>query len=162
MQCGVASPRELVSEDIREKCVDAYGKLELRSEVEEAFAFLRKEGWQVWAFTTGNVERVKGYFDRGGVDMPTDRIVSCDGLGVAKPDLRAYRFVYEKFEKEDEKWFAAAHMWDVVAATKVGFRGAWTDVLEGDAAVDVFGEGKLEVMGGGLGEMVKGVVERSR
>lgn len=59
---------------------------------------------------------MQGYFNRGGVDMPAERFVSCDTQGVAKPALAAYRPVYEKFGKDDQKWFAAAHMWDVSAA----------------------------------------------
>lgn len=122
---------------------------------------LRREGFIIWCFTTGDVKRVKGYFERAEIEMPIVNIISCDGTGVVKPALAAYRGVWDRFGEGDVKWFAAAHMWDVAAATKVGFRGAWSDVLEGEAATDLFGE-RVEVLAEGVGDMVRQVIERSK
>lgn len=63
-----------------------------------------------------------GVFPEGRVDFPKDRFRSCDDLGVAKPDLAAYRPLYGELERDgvEERWFAAAHMWDVTAAMVVG------------------------------------------
>jgi 2-haloacid dehalogenase len=63
--------------------------------------------------------------------------------------------------EKDVKWFAAAHMWDVTAATKVGFRGAWSSVYENEACLDIFDDAKLEVVAGGLLEMAQQIVEKS-
>ncbi|KAH7414154.1 HAD-like domain-containing protein [Phaeosphaeria sp. MPI-PUGE-AT-0046c] len=159
-QCGVPNPHSLVSDEQREECIAGYAALEVREGVKEAFNLLRNEGFAVWCFTTGDVGRVKGYFDRADIDMPVENVISCDGTGVVKPALAAYQGVWDRFGQEDVKWFAAAHMWDVAAATKVGFRGAWSDVLEGEAAVDIFGEG-VEVLAKGVVDMARRVVEKS-
>ncbi|KAJ4332649.1 hypothetical protein N0V87_008209 [Didymella glomerata] len=160
--CGVADPRALATDEEREQCIEGYGALELRTGCREAFQLLRDSGFTVWCFTTADVQRVRGYFERAGVEMPLQNFVSCDVAGVAKPALSAYRSVWDRLGKDDVKWFAAAHMWDVTAATKVGFRGAWSAVYEKEACLDVFSESKLEIVAGGLEEMAQQIVEKSK
>jgi 2-haloacid dehalogenase len=160
--CGVAEPRKLATDEQREQCIEGYSSLELRPGCEEAFQYLRENGFTVWCFTTGDIQRVKGYFDRAGVNVPLENIVSCDKLGVAKPALPAYEFIYKRFDKDDVKWFAAAHLWDVAAATKVGFRGAWSAVYEKEAALDVFSDAKLEVLEDSLMDMSRAIVEKTK
>ncbi|KAK3676545.1 hypothetical protein LTR78_003821 [Recurvomyces mirabilis] len=133
MLCGVLGPRKLATDDDREQCIEGYSNLQLRPGCRECFQLLRDNGFTVWCFTTGDIKRVRGYFESAGVDMPLDNFITCDSAGVAKPALPAYEAVWKKLGANDVKWFAAAHMWDVAAATKVGFRGAWTAVYEKEA-----------------------------
>lgn len=114
----------------------------------------------MWCFTTGDMQRVKGYFERAGVEMPLENTVTCDDAGVAKPTLPAYESVYKRFGTDDLKWFAAAHLWDVAAATKVGFRGAWSAVYEKEACLDVFSDAKLEVLADSLKDMSRAIVNK--
>lgn len=160
--CGVPNPRDVVSEEQVDACVQAYSELEVRDGVREALNSLGHHGWKVWCFTSSTPSRVQGYFERAGIDMPASNIISCDDLGVAKPALKAYQAVWERFPNEDEKWFAAAHMWDVSAAKKVGFGGAWCSVLEGEACEEVYKGVELDVVvHGGVLDMVKRVIEKS-
>ena len=159
--CGVAEPRQIATDEQREQCIDGYSSLELRPGCAEAFQYLRDNGFTVWCFTTGDIKRVKGYFERAGVDMPLENIVSCDSSSVAKPALPAYESVYKRFGADDVKWFAAAHLWDVAAATKVGFRGAWSAVYEKEACLDVFSDAKLEVLADSLMDMSRAIVDKS-
>jgi 2-haloacid dehalogenase len=39
---------------------------------------------------------------------------------------------------DDDKWFAAAHLWDVSIAMRAGFQGAYYGVLEGKGCWEVF------------------------
>lgn len=142
---GVKNPRELATDAEREECIEGYHALQLRPETRQTFQYLRDNGFTVWCFTTGDVARVKGYFDRANMDHPIENFISCDKLGVAKPAIPAYQHVWNQLGEKDVKWFAAAHMWDVTAATKVGFRGAWSAVLEEEACLDVFDDTKLDV-----------------
>jgi 2-haloacid dehalogenase len=160
-QCGVSDPRALATDDEREKCIEGYGMLALREGCAEALKLLRDQGFVVWCFTSGDVQRVKGYFDRAGVHMPVENIVSCDTVGLAKPALEAYQTVWKKLGDDDVKWFAAAHMWDVTAATKIGFRGAWSSVCEGEASLDIFDDKRLEVVAEGLVDMARQIVEKT-
>lgn len=160
--CGIADPRALATDEEREKCIEGYQSLQLRPGCREAFQVLRDNGFTVWCFTTGDVQRVRGYFERTCVDMPLENFISCDAAGVAKPALPAYQALWDQLGASNVKWFAAAHMWDVAAATKVGFRGAWSSVYEKEACLDVFSDAKLEVMAEGLLEMAQQIVEKSQ
>ncbi|KAL4805160.1 HAD-like domain-containing protein [Aspergillus unguis] len=157
---GVKDPRALVTEQERDECIKGYWSLGLRHGIKECFEKLRENGFTIWCLTTGDTARVKGYFERGGVDMPVENIVSCDNQGVAKPALAAYRPTFERFGEDDEKWFAAAHMWDVSAAVKVGFRGAYCTVYEKDPCLEIF-DTKMDVIADGLLEMAEGIVNAS-
>jgi 2-haloacid dehalogenase len=151
---GIPKPRHIVSAEQLDACVQAYSELEVRQGVRESMNYLRNHGWKVWCFTSSSPTRVAGYFERANISMPLSNILSCDTFGVAKPALKAYQTVWDTFPAEDEKWY-------VSAATKVGFRGAWCSVLEGEACEEVHGDVGLDVMGEGVLDMVEKVVEKS-
>lgn len=158
---GVPNPRAEFTDEEREACIAGYASLQLRAELSTAFEKLRTAGFEVWCLTTGDVGRVRGYFVRAGVEMPEERVLSCDGWRVAKPALEAYAAAMERVG-DGEKWFAAAHLWDVSAAVRAGFRGAYCGVLEGEGCWEVFERESLEVVAGGLVEMVEGVINLSK
>ncbi|KAL4861454.1 hypothetical protein BDV12DRAFT_208016 [Aspergillus spectabilis] len=122
----------------------------IRDEVKECFRILREGGFQVWCLTTGDLERVKGYFRSGGVEMPEGNL----------PDLGAYRAMLRRLKGKGQTWFAAAHMWDVSAAVKVGFHGAYCTVYEREGCEEIFGE-EMGVVADGLVEMAKKIVKAS-
>ncbi|KAI1337499.1 putative 2-haloalkanoic acid dehalogenase [Xylariaceae sp. FL0016] len=157
---GVADPRAFATDAERDAMVAAYAALRLREGVAEAFAALRAGGFTVWCLTTGDVERVRGYFLRGGVDMPLENFRSCDAQGVAKPALAAYEPLFNSFAEEDEKWFGAAHYWDVSAAKMVGFKGAYCSVYEKEDCKELF-DVEMDVMADTLPEMAKKVIAAS-
>jgi 2-haloacid dehalogenase len=159
--CGITNPRAFATDEEREQCIEGYYALEVRPDCCEAFQILRSNGFTVWCFTSGDVQRVRGYFDRAGVDMPQENLISCDSVGVAKPALPAYEYVWNHLGENSLKWFAAAHMWDVAAATRVGFRGAWCSVYEKEPCLDIHGDAKLEVIADDLVDLAHGVVKKS-
>jgi 2-haloacid dehalogenase len=126
-----------------------YSTLELPPCCRNAFRTLRDGVFTVWCFTSGDVQRVKGYFQRADLNIPSASLISCDRLGVAKPALTDYQHVWDL----DAKWFADAHMWDVAAATRVGLRGAWSSVYEQEACLELQGSVTLEIVAGDLAGM---------
>jgi 2-haloacid dehalogenase len=154
---GIENPREFATDEERDQCIQGYSDLELRQGAKECFETLRAGGFTVWCFTTGDVTRVRGYFEKAGVEMPLENFVSCDTRGIAKPALAAYRPVLETFALTDEKWFAAAHMWDVSAAKKVGFKGAYCTVYEKEPCLEIF-DTEMDVMADTLIEMAQKIV----
>lgn len=117
---GIAEPRKFCTDEDSLYMVEAYKRLDARPGLEECFAKLRGAGFTVWALTSGDVERVRGYFTRNGVDMPLENFMSCDSLGVGKPAPGAYTPLLEKFSDGEKPWFAAAHTWDAGAARRNG------------------------------------------
>ncbi|KAI9641622.1 hypothetical protein NHQ30_009476 [Ciborinia camelliae] len=157
---GVGDPRALCTDAEVAACVQGYAELTLREGAKECLEILEKGGFQVWLLTTADLARVQGYFSQAGVEMPASRFISCDSFGVAKPALAAYRSALAKFGAEDEKWFAASHMWDVSAAKKVGFKGAYCTEYEKEPCLDIF-DTEMDVMADTLPEMAEKIVKAS-
>lgn len=157
---GIEDPRTLVTEKERDLCIKGYSELQLRPGAKECFATLRSEGFTIWCLTTADLQRVQGYFEKGGVEMPLENFISCDSTGLAKPALEAYKPAFAKFTAEDDKWFAAAHMWDVSAAMKVGFRGAYCTQYEKEPCLEIF-DTKMDVIADTLLEMAEKIVSLS-
>lgn len=135
-----------------------YQKCQVRPGAKKCIDNLKENGWTVWAFTNGERERVEGYFRDGSIAIDSQHIITCDEIGVGKPELRAYELVRERIGlgKDEEAWFAAAHGWDVSGAGRAGFRTAYCTVLEKEPLEDVFG--KMDVVEGGLVELADRVV----
>lgn len=119
-QVGVPNVRELFSDADADACADGYKALEGRPGIVEAWARLRAAGFTVWALTTGDKTRVKGYLAGAGLDVPDENFFTCDGLDVRKPVPGAYQFVLDRFRGAEQTWFAAAHMWDASGAKANG------------------------------------------
>lgn len=130
---GIEEPRSFATDEERDNCHAGYSRLELRPGCREMMEKLKDAGFTIWCLTTGDAERVGGYFKRAGFDMPADKLVSCHEylpretspsgtaiLAASKPSMESYKPMLDKFAPEDQKWFAAAHMWDVSAAVKAG------------------------------------------
>ncbi|KAL4875735.1 HAD-like domain-containing protein [Aspergillus karnatakaensis] len=141
---GISSPRSFASEQDLEAIMDKYAGLKLRPGAKECIQKLRDAGFTVWCFTAGDLKRVGGYFEREGVSMPAVNLLSCDDLGVGKPDPEAYKPLLKQLVEGDEQgrvpWFAAGHMWDVSAARRAGFKGAYSAVWEKEPLTELFGE----------------------
>ncbi|KAK1078765.1 hypothetical protein LTR33_006966, partial [Friedmanniomyces endolithicus] len=55
-------------------------------------------------------------------------------------------------EGDGERWFVAAHAWDLIAARKAGFKTAWVAHEEYDPVTEVFG--KFDVYGKDFEELL--------
>ncbi|KAJ6108645.1 hypothetical protein N7523_009968 [Penicillium sp. IBT 18751x] len=140
---GIKEPRKFASPDDLVYLMTEYQSLTMRPGAAECVKKLRDAGFTVWAFTAADLKRVSGYFEKAGVPLPTENLLSCDSVGVGKPDLAAYKPLLDRLTLENEgkkPWFAAAHMWDVSAARTAGFKGAYCTVLEMEALTDLFGD----------------------
>ncbi|KAL4937906.1 hypothetical protein BDV06DRAFT_232269 [Aspergillus oleicola] len=92
----IPEPRSFATDQERDTCQAAYSKLELHPGCCE---MMRKDA-----------QPVSRYFTRARFDMSPENL----------PSMGAYKPMLEKFTPGDQKWFAAAHMWDVSAAIKAG------------------------------------------
>lgn len=120
-QAGIQEPRKFATDEDREFLLQSYRSLRPRPGIAECWEKLRGAGFKVWCLTAGDTARVGGYLKAGGIDMPEENFVSCDTIGVGKPEPSSYKYLLDKFDQKDlEVWFAAAHMWDVAGAKNVG------------------------------------------
>ncbi|CAG9953636.1 unnamed protein product [Clonostachys rosea f. rosea IK726] len=155
---GIQDPRSFASDEDLAFIIGHIEDLPLRAGAAECLQLLRDAGFTIWAFTAGDRQNVRGYFLKNGIEMPLENFVSCDDTGVGKPALDAYRPLLERLG-DDEKWFAAAHMWDVSSAKQAGYKGAYCTALEKEACADLFGE--MDVMSATLPEMARKVIQAS-
>ncbi|KUI61813.1 2-haloalkanoic acid dehalogenase [Cytospora mali] len=159
-QVGIPNARELFSDADADFCADAYKGLRARPGVQEAWQKLRDAGFTVWALTTGDKARVKGYLAGAGLECPDENFFTCDGLDVRKPVPKAYHFVLDQFKGAEQTWFAAAHMWDASGAKANGFKAAWCSVWEIEPVPEVFGE--VDVVADSLVDMADKIIEASK
>ncbi|OCF35053.1 haloacid dehalogenase, type II [Kwoniella heveanensis BCC8398] len=79
--------------------------------------------------TNGAKETTEGYADKADVKQYVETVLSCDQIGLAKPHKEVYEAANKACDaleggQGDERWFVAAHIWDLAAAKEAGFRTA--------------------------------------
>ena len=117
---GVEDPYAFVSPEDAESIVSSYSQLKARPGIHECIARLQSAGFTVWALTSGDAVRVKGYLACNNITIAGDNFIACESIGATKPAPEVYRHVLAKFPDADETWFAACHMWDAAAAKHNG------------------------------------------
>lgn len=86
---------------------------------------------KVLVITNGSKSTTETYLSQAGLSKYVEEVKSCDEVGVGKPLDAVYASANElcaKSEESDlgngkgkgERWFVAAHMWDLAAALKAG------------------------------------------
>lgn len=119
-------------------------RLPPRDGLQACFDGLRDAGWDVYAVTNGAKAASLKYYELAGIRLDGDHLLSCDDIRVAKPDVRVYEnagaWLQSRGCESHERWFVAAHSWDLIAARKAGFRTAWVAHEEGDPCTELFGE----------------------
>ena len=117
-----------------------------REGLKTCFDGLKTAAWEVFGVTNGGKETSLNYYKLANIDLDGDHLLSCDEVGAAKPDFRVYTNANRHLtfkdlsEKEGDRWFVAAHAWDLIAARKAGFKTAYLDFEEHDPVIEVFGE----------------------
>ncbi|KAK8031626.1 hypothetical protein PG990_001360 [Apiospora arundinis] len=156
-QAGITDPREFATDEDREFLLASYRNLRVRPGVAECFQKLENGGFTVWALTSGDVSRVSGYLQGGGVALPDGNFISCDSIGFGKPHPGVYEHVLKKLPAEHlNAWFAAGHMWDASAARRTGFKGAWVSLWEKEICSDIFGD--MDVVANSLPDLADGIL----
>lgn len=160
-QAGIEKPREFASDEDLEYILSQQMELRARPGAKECWQKLRDAGFTMWAFTNGDAARVQGYLAKNGIDCPQENFKSCDSLGIAKPSKECYKPYLEQFQKNgEEAWFAASHQWDVSAAKRAGFKGAYITVFEKEACNGLFGE--LDVQADDFNELADKIIAASK
>ena len=90
----------------------------------EAFQLLSEKG-KVFIVTNGAQKTTEGYVHQAGLEKYVEAVKSCDEVGLSKPFPEVYAMANKTLDaygkKEDgQRWFVAAHSWDLHAARKAG------------------------------------------
>ena len=145
--CAVVDlPLDAITDEDVDEVMKAFKAMGPRDGLKKCFDGLREAGWDVYGVTNGGSETSLAYYHNAGIELDEQHLLSCDAIKIAKPDVRVYenadRHLTERgLAKGDaERWFVAAHAWDLIAARKAGFKTAYLDFEEHDPCTDVFGE----------------------
>jgi len=145
--CAVVDlPLDAITDEDVDEVMKAFKAMGPRDGLKTCFDGLREAGWDVYGVTNGGSETSLAYYHNAGIELDAEHLLSCDAIKIAKPDVRVYenadRHLTERglAKGDGERWFVAAHAWDLIAARKAGFKTAYLDFEEHDPCTDVFGE----------------------
>ncbi|KAI4649408.1 hypothetical protein J4E93_003726 [Alternaria ventricosa] len=145
--CAVVDlPLDAITDEDVEEVMKAFKAMGPRDGLKKCFDGLREAGWDVYGVTNGGSETSLAYYHNAGIELDAEHLLSCDAIKIAKPDVRVYenadRHLTDRglAKGDGERWFVAAHAWDLIAARKAGFKTAYLDFEEHDPCTDVFGE----------------------
>ncbi|KAK5119289.1 hypothetical protein LTR85_007645 [Meristemomyces frigidus] len=140
-------PADQVSDEDVAAVMAQVTKLPARPGLKKCYDGLREAGWDVYGVTNGGKQSSLKYYEIADIELDADHLLSCDDIQVAKPDVKVYETANQHItsqgsgkEGDGEKWFVAAHAWDLIAARKAGFKTAYLTFEEHDSCPDVFGE----------------------
>ncbi|KAJ4359439.1 hypothetical protein N0V95_002186 [Ascochyta clinopodiicola] len=157
-------PASAVSDEDVAAIMTAFKSMGPREGLKECFDGLREAGWDVYGVTNGGVETSLAYYHNANIELDERHLLSCDDLKVAKPDVRVYERAQDYLTKQGlgergdgERWFVAAHAWDLIAARKAGFRTAYLDFEEHDPVTEVFGA--FDLYAGSMEELLRKLKE---
>lgn len=132
-----------ISDDDISAVMNGMKTLEARPGLKECYDGLRDAGWDVYGVTNGGKEASLGYYKEAGVQLDQQHCLSCDDLEKAKPDVAVYENASQVLAAAgctgQEKYFVAAHAWDLIAARKAGFKTAYLNFEEHDPVTNIFG-----------------------
>lgn len=153
-------PADYVSDEDVAAVMQAVKSLPPREGLKKCMDGLVNAGWEVLGVTNGGRETSLGYYKLAGIELDDKHLLSCDDLQVAKPDVKVYSNANEHLTKigcgtegDGDRWFVAAHAWDLIAAKKAGFKTAYLDFEEHDPVTEVFG--KFDLYAGSMPELLE-------
>ena len=113
--------------------------VELRDEVRDGLAALRRAGWRLGIVTNGEADNQLGKIERTGLDRLVDSVAVSGALGVRKPDAEIFRIAAEGAgcALADGGWMVGDNPHaDVGGGAAAGLRTIWIDRgREADAPV---------------------------
>lgn len=152
-------PADAVTDEDLDAVMKAFKSMGPREGLKGCFDGLREAGWDVYGVTNGGSETSLAYYHNANIELDAEHLLSCDAINIAKPDVRVYENANKHLSSRDagdgqgERWFVAAHAWDLIAARKAGFKTAYLDFEEHDPVTEVFGE--FDLYAGSMGELVE-------
>ncbi|EME41528.1 Haloacid dehalogenase-like protein [Dothistroma septosporum NZE10] len=145
--CAVVDvpPEEITDDDVAAVMAEVK-RLRPRPGLKNCYDGLRDAGWDVYGVTNGGKETSLTYYELADIQLDGDHLLSCDEIQVAKPDVKVYETAHRHLTKrglgmegDGDRWFVAAHAWDLIAARKAGFKTAYLTFEEHDPVTEVFG-----------------------
>ena len=110
----------------KQALLDIYKALPAFDDVTDALEQLKLNGHQLYAFSNGNQEAVKGLLKAANIEQYFLGVVSVDDVKTFKPNPSVYSHFLQKTEsKKDDAWLISSNPFDVIGALSHGMQAAW-------------------------------------
>lgn len=121
------------NEDLKNKLLDLYLKLEAYPEVEKVLIQLKKEGYQTGILSNGSEEMLASAVKNAKLENLLDKVLSVEKCKVYKPSSKVYDLVEKEFKiNKINCAFFSSNAWDMHAAAHYGFKTIWVNRFEGN------------------------------
>ena len=121
------------NEELKNKLLDLYLKLEAYPEVEKVLKQLKKEGYQTGILSNGSEEMLASAVKNAKLENLLDKVLSVEKCKVYKPSSKVYDLVEKEFKiNKINCAFFSSNAWDMHAAAHYGFKTIWVNRFEGN------------------------------
>ena len=121
------------NEELKNKLLDLYLKLEAYPEVEKVLTQLKKEGYQTGILSNGSEEMLASAVKNAKLENLLDKVLSVEKCKVYKPSSKVYDLVEKEFKiNKINCAFFSSNAWDMHAAAHYGFKTIWVNRFEGN------------------------------
>ena len=121
------------NEDLKNKLLDLYLKLEAYPEVEKVLTQLKKEGYQTGILSNGSEDMLASAVKNAKLENLLDKVLSVEKCKVYKPSSKVYDLVEKEFKiNKINCAFFSSNAWDMHAAAHYGFKTIWVNRFEGN------------------------------
>jgi 2-haloacid dehalogenase len=119
-----------LSAERRDDILGTFASLPAHDDIKPALARLREAGFRTVAFSNSSQALITSQIHNAGLDDCFDRVISVEGAGTFKPDIRAYQFAAKELGiAVDSLRLVACHDWDTHGAISAGLSAAYINRL---------------------------------
>lgn len=113
---------------LRDRLLAAYADLDAYADAVPALERVNQQGGRSVTYSNANQAMLERSLASAGLDRVMHGVISVDGVGVYKPDPRAYAFVADQLGIDiREAFFVSSNPWDAAGAAHAGFRAVWVN-----------------------------------
>ena len=124
---------KMKNEELKNKLLDLYLKLEAYPEVEKVLTQLKKEGYQTGILSNGSEDMLASAVKNAKLENLLDKVLSVEKCKVYKPSSKVYDLVEKEFKiNKINCAFFSSNAWDMHAAAHYGFKTIWVNRFEGN------------------------------
>ena len=121
------------NEELKNKLLDLYLKLEAYPEVEKVLTQLKKEGYQTGILSNGSEDMLASAVKNAKLENLLDKVLSVEKCKVYKPSSKVYDLVEKEFKiNKINCAFFSSNAWDMHAAANYGFKTIWVNRFKGN------------------------------
>ena len=121
------------NEELKNKLLDLYLKLEAYPEVEKVLTQLKNEGYQTGILSNGSEDMLASAVKNAKLENLLDKVLSVEKCKVYKPSSKVYDLVEKEFKiNKINCAFFSSNAWDMHAAAHYGFKTIWVNRFEGN------------------------------